>query len=52
MVSIVYQNIRGLKSKVDSVQELVDVCQPNLLGLSDIVKHELRVMSYELLVTI
>ena len=29
--TIVYQNIRGLKSKVDSVQELVDDCQPNLL---------------------
>ena len=31
--TIVYQNIRGLKSKVDSVQELVDDCQPNLLCL-------------------
>ena len=28
--TIVYQNIRGLKSKVDLVQELVDDCQPNL----------------------
>ena len=26
--TIVYQNIRGLKLKVDSVQELVDDCQP------------------------
>ena len=31
--TIVYQNIRGLKSKVDPVQELVDNCQPNLLSL-------------------
>ena len=31
--TIVYQNIRGLKSKVDSVQEPVDDYQPNLLGL-------------------
>ena len=31
--TIVYQNIRGLKSKVDSVRELVDDCQPNLLCL-------------------
>ena len=31
--TIVYQNIRGLKSKIDSVQELVDDCQPNLLCL-------------------
>ena len=30
---IVYQNIRGLKLKVDAVQELVDDCQPNLLCL-------------------
>ena len=29
--TIVYQNITGLKSKVDSVQELVDDCQSNLL---------------------
>ena len=25
--------MRGLKSKIDSVQELVDDCQPNLLCL-------------------
>ena len=31
--TIVYQNIRKLKSKVDSVQELADDCQPNLLCL-------------------
>ena len=31
--TIVYQNIRGLKSKIDSVQELLDDCQPNLLCL-------------------
>ena len=31
--TIVYQNIRGLKSKVDSLQELADDCQPNLLCL-------------------
>ena len=33
--TIVYQNIRRLKPKIDSVQELVDDCQPNLLCLGE-----------------
>ena len=31
--TIIYQNIKGLKSKVDSVQELVDDCHPHLMCL-------------------
>ena len=48
--TIVYQNIRGLKSKVDSVQELVDDCQPNLLCLVEIhmqEKQEIKITGYE-----
>ena len=48
--TIVYQNIRGLKSKVDSVQELVDDCQPNLLCLVEThmqEKQEITITGYE-----
>ena len=48
--TIVYQNIRGLKSKVDSVQELVDDCQPNLLCLVEIhmqEQEEITIPGYE-----
>ena len=48
--TIVYQNIRGLKSKVDSVQELVDDCQPNLLCLVEThmqEKQEIAITGYE-----
>ena len=38
--TIVYQNIRWLKSKVNSVQELVNDCQPNLLCLVEIHMQE------------
>ena len=48
--TIVYQNIRGLKSKIDSVQELVDDCQPNLLCLVEThmqEKQEITITGYE-----
>ena len=48
--TIVYQNIRGLKSKVDSVQELVDDCQPNLLCLVEThmqEEEEITIPGYE-----
>ena len=48
--TIVYQIIRGLKSKVDSVQELVDDCQPNLLCLVETQmqeEEEIRIPQYE-----
>ena len=47
--TIVYQNIRGLKSKVDSLQELVDDCQPNLLCLVEThmqEEEEIRIPGY------
>ena len=48
--TIVYQNIRGLKSKVDSVQELVDDCQLNLLCLVEThmqEEEEITIPGYE-----
>ena len=48
--TIVYQNIRGLKSKVDSVQEIVDDCQPNLLCLVEThmqEEEEITIPGYE-----
>ena len=50
--TIVYQNVRGLKSKVDSVQELVDDCQPNLLCLVEThmqEEEEIRIPGYEII---
>ena len=46
----VYQNIRGLKSKVDPVQELIADCQPNLLSLVEThmqEEEEMRIPGYE-----
>ena len=43
-------NIRGLKSKVDPVQELVADCQPNLLSLVEThmqEEEEMRIPGYE-----
>ena len=48
--TIVYQNIKGLKSKVDSVQKLVDDCQPNLLCLVEThmqEEEEITIPGYE-----
>ena len=48
--TVVYQNIRGLKSKVDSVQELVDDCTPNFLclgGTHTQEEEEITILGYE-----
>ena len=50
LFTIVYQNKRGLKSKVDSVQEVADDCQPKLLCLEEThmqEKEEIRMPVYE-----
>ena len=49
-LTIVYRNIRGLKSKVDSVQEIVADSQPNLLCLVEThmqEEEEIRIPGYE-----
>ena len=44
--TIIYQNIKGLKSKVDSVQELVDDCHPHLMCLVETHMQEEEELKY------